>query len=169
MKSKILFVLVLLFVQSFMYAQKASKKCPPLKLDLVTGKLNGLLPSATQAQVKKKLPCFTGDSEDGGDFNCGGGVFYLKDDFFFYTGKNFIEIRSKFKGTISTPLLGMSETNATTALKMEVERTVKDESGTSKYNFYATKYGCIVVCIEQEKVSKIAVYDTVADDVELCL
>ena len=169
MKSKILFVIVLLFVQSYTFAQKVSKKCPPLKLDLVTGKLNGLLPSATQAQVKKKLPCFTGDTKDGENFNCGGGVFYLKNDCFFYTGKDFIEIRSKFKGTISTPLLGKSEADATTALKMEVERTVTDESGTSKYNFYATKYGCIVVCIEEEKVSKIAVYDIAAGDVELCL
>ena len=168
MKCKLL-LLAILFVTTNTFAQKTTKKCPPLKLDLLTGKLNGLLPSATQAQVKKKLPCFTGDSEDGGDFNCGGGVFFLKNDIFFYTGKDFIEIRSKFKGTISTPLLGLTETEATTVLKKEIIRTVDNEGENEKYNFYKTVYGCIVICVKEDKVIKIDLYAKPAADVELCL
>lgn len=83
------------------------KPCKPITANLTSGTVNGLKPTAAMAEVKKKLPCFTGDTEEGGDFNCGGGVFYLNNDIYFYTGRDYVEIRSNFKGKTSPSVLGI--------------------------------------------------------------
>jgi len=111
--------------------------CDSLQFDIVRGTLNGLKPAASQSEVKAALPCFTGDTEDGSAFNYGGGVFFLNHDFFFYTGRDFIEIRSDFKGSDTPQLLGADHA------------TVRAQLGTAKGHgelpgmaFHATDYGC---------------------------
>ncbi len=84
-----------------------SKPCKAIIANLTSGTVNGVKPAATMAEVKKKLPCFTGDTEEGGAFNCGGGVFYLNNDIYFYTGRDYIEIRSNFKGKTTPSVLGV--------------------------------------------------------------
>jgi hypothetical protein len=161
---KVLFVLLACFLGNAIMAQS----CDKLVADLKKGTLNGLKPTATQEQAKEKLPCFTGDSEDGGAFNCGGGVFYLDHDFFFYTGNDYIEFRKNFKGKLSIPLLGLSKAAAVKKAAMgKAVRTEKE--GNTEYVFLKTGYGCLMLQIQNAKVTKVAMYAKPAKDAELCL
>ncbi len=89
--------------------QDVSDPCTNLYFDLKKGTLNGLKPDAPMYLVKSKLPCFTGETEEGSDINYGGGVFYLNHDFYFYTHKDYIEVRRNFKGKLSADILGKSK------------------------------------------------------------
>jgi hypothetical protein len=87
-------------------AAVAANPCPFLRFNLVRGTLNGVPPTATMDEVKRRLPCATGESEETSEMNFGGGVFFLNHDFFFYTGRNYIEVRSRFRGTVTPDVLG---------------------------------------------------------------
>ncbi|HEY0016549.1 MAG TPA: hypothetical protein VGC13_09535 [Longimicrobium sp.] len=87
-------------------AAVAADPCASLRLDLVRGTLNGVAPTATMDEVKRRLPCATGESEETSEMNFGGGVFFLNHDFFFYTGRNYIEVRRRFRGTVTPDVLG---------------------------------------------------------------
>ena len=87
-------------------AAAAPADCSRLHFDLVRGTLNGVPPAASMDEVKRRLPCFTGESAEREELNFGGGVFFLNHDFYFYTGRNYIEARSRFKGTVTPDVLG---------------------------------------------------------------
>lgn len=53
-----------------------AQDCPFITADLKKGTVNMLSPLVSPEQVKLKLPCFTGESEENGPMNCGGGVFF---------------------------------------------------------------------------------------------
>ncbi len=161
---KLLFVLLVCFLGNAIMAQS----CDKLVANLKKGTLNGLKPTATQEQVKEKLPCFTGDSEDGGDFNCGGGVFFLNNDFFCYTGRDYIEMRANFDGKLSIPVLGLTKAAAIKKLGMgKAVRTEKD--GDTQYLFFKTAYGCVRLNIVDGKVYLVAMHSMPPAEVELCL
>lgn len=101
--------LVLFIVQACNSTKKISYKagsCDVLFCDFKKGTLNGLNGQASMDEVKRQLPCFTGETEEGSSYNCGGGVFYLDHTFFFYTGRDYIEIRKGFQGKSSIEVLG---------------------------------------------------------------
>jgi hypothetical protein len=161
---KVLLIPVILFCSVSLAAQN----CDMLLVNLKKGTINGLKPTATQEKVKEKLPCFTGDTEDGSNYNCGGGVFFLNHDFYFYTGNDYIELRSKFNGTVSAAVLGLTEEEAVKNLKMgKAVRVEKNE--TDRYLFFKTGYGCVVLTITGSSVKKIAMYQKPATKVSLCL
>ncbi len=146
-----------------------AQDCDTLVANLTKGTLNGLKPGAAMKAVKEKLPCFTGDSEEGGDFNCGGGVFYLNHDFFYYTGNDYIELRSEFKGKLTIPVLGLTQAAAIKKMKVfgKVVRTQKN--GDQRFLFFKTSYGCICLTLEGGSVTKLGMYSKPAAKVELCL
>jgi len=74
--------------------------CDQLLFDTNKGTINGLGPTAEWDEIKARLPCFTGTTEEGLGYNYGGGIFYTNHDFYFYTFRDFIEVRSNFKGTV---------------------------------------------------------------------
>jgi hypothetical protein len=80
-------------------AAVAADPCASLHFDLVRGTLNGVAPTASMDEVKRRLPCSTGELEETSEMNFGGGVFFLDHDFFFYTGRNYIEVRRHFPVT----------------------------------------------------------------------
>lgn len=140
--------------------------CDKISADLKKGKLNGLSPTASMADVKKNLSCFTGESEEGSGFNCGGGVFFLNHDFFFYTGRDYIEIRKNFKGKMSISLLGQPVEEAT----KNFGDAVRNEShGGVDYYFFKTKYGCLRVNVEYGSITQVGIHAQPPDKVELCL
>lgn len=79
--------------------------CDGFVFDANRGTLNGLPPSATQYDIKQALPCYTGETEEGSPYNSGGGVFFVNHDFYFYTHADLIEVRSRFAGRETVPLL----------------------------------------------------------------
>lgn len=163
MKRMMMILLIMAVTQTIM-----AQDCDNLVADLKKGTLNGVKPTVSQSVIKEKFPCFTGDSEDGGDFNCGGGVFFLDHDFFCYTGKDYIEFRKNFNGKLSVPVLGLSQAAAVKKLAMgKAVRKVTDASDT--YLFFKTSYGCLVLTLMEDRVMKVGMYAKPAKAVELCL
>jgi hypothetical protein len=120
-----------------------AQDCSSLRLDLRTGTLNGVSPTDSPEQVKALLPCFTGETEEGVEYNFGGGVFYLDHDFYFYTHRDYLEVRSGFVGTVSQPLMGASEERVL-ALMGKPKRKMEDWSGREVW-LYKAKYGSLRV------------------------
>ena len=90
---KKLFVLTAALL-SFMdlHAQlKTTPVCPAVVVDILDGKVNELYSSSTIGEIKSQLPCFTSAEETG----CGG-IFYKDKDIYFYTNRDYVEIREKF-------------------------------------------------------------------------
>jgi len=130
-----------------------AKPCTNLTVNLKAGTIKGLKATARMSTIKKKLPCFTGDTEEGSAMNCGGGVFYLNDDFYFYSGRNYIEIRSKFTGAVSPMVLGVTRTGVKDLLGMPDKQLMygriwlyKMPYGTLRLNF-SIEEGCVEIGI----------------------
>lgn len=141
-----------------------TKPCAPFTVNLNTGKLNGIKPTASMATVKKKLPCYTGDSEEGGFANCGGGVFYISDDFYFYTFRDYIEIRSRFIGNIQPYVLGLYKSD----IKAKLLTADKELDG-GRVWLYTKPYGTLRLNFSAEgKCIEIGIHNATIDKVELC-
>jgi hypothetical protein len=140
--------------------------CTKLYVDIEAGTLNGFAPKASMDEVKKQFPCFTGDSEEGGPMNCGGGVFFLEHDFYFYTGRDYLEVRFKFPGQTSRPLLSRGSHEIEADMGAPYKKETHDEK---EYWFYKKKYGSLVVQFRGGKSYQFAMYTDSPDKVELCL
>lgn len=142
----------------------ATLACPELIADLSTGRVNGLKPSSSMSTVKKKLPCFTGESEEGLAANCGGGIFYLNNDIYFYTGRNYIEIRNKFSGRTEPELLGTSRDDV---LYTYGEADVKVDGG--RVLIYKKSYGALRLVFNMEgRCVEIGIHSDSPTKVLLC-
>lgn len=164
MKNNLL-LFTLLFFSANSFAQTKAP-CIGLQANLKKGTLNKLKPTASMADIKAKLPCFTGDTEEGSSFNCGGGVFYLKNDFFFYSGRDYIEFRKKFNGKLSIDLLGKTREEI---VKILGEPARKDTEGSEEAYLFKKKYGSLRVSFgSDEKVRVVAIHAQQPADVKLC-
>ncbi len=145
---------------------QTKKPCKNLFADLEKGTMNKVSPSTSMEKVKKKLPCFTGDSEEGSVFNCGGGIFYLNDDFFFYTGRDYIEIRSGYKGGISDDVLG-KDVSTIKSKYGEPDKQLKGDDGT--IFLYKKKYGTLRLYFSEDgRVKEIGMHAVNPKDIKLC-
>lgn len=102
----LLLPLALAFLAGCSGPPSAAPGCDALVLDLNRGTLNGLTPTASMDEVKAQFPCATGETAEGETYNFGGGVFFLDHDFFFYTGRDFIEARDEFAGMTRPSVIG---------------------------------------------------------------
>ena len=97
---------------SFAFASKAQlvakTACGIFTVDIIDGKLNGLKPNARWDDIKEKLPCSTALEPDGSSAKCGGSIFFKDKDVYFFTDRDYIEIREKFQGKFTTPVMGLS-------------------------------------------------------------
>lgn len=150
--------------------RRENNSCDNLFFDLEKGTLNGLAAFSTQKDIKKALPCFTGDSPDGAEYNCGGGVFYLNHDFYFYSGQNYIEIRNNFQGEVSLDVLSKSAQEVEVLLgPPERRESVRKWDGTARVHyFYPRKYGCLSLVFVDKKVKKVAIHSTSVNETQLC-
>lgn len=141
--------------------------CDALRLDLRTGRLNGLTPTASMAEVKRQLPCATGETAEGGPFNYGGGVFFLNHGMFFYTHRDFIEVRAGFRGVVEPALLGQGREAVEAAFGPAV-REETNSFGTAVHVLHTTPYGCLGVMVAPGTgVSELEAYATPCDAVVL--
>ncbi len=137
-------------------------------LSVKKGTINNLKPTATIAAIKEALPVFSGEGEEGSDMNCGGGVFYLNESFFFYTGANFINVRYGFTGTMDIAVIGKN----TAQLKKQFKKPVRKytDGSTTSYNFYKTIWGTLVVSIDDDLAQEFYMYaEKNANKIKLCL
>lgn len=149
------------FLAMHAFAQlKTSVVCPPLVVDILDGKVNGVETTYTSAQVKSQLPCFT--SEESDSSRCGGAVFYKDRDIYFYTGRDYVEVREKFKGKLTVPLMGAARN---TLFKWLGHPKLKDTT----WEAYQMSYGTLVVYFNKaSKVNKIQFSRRSTEGLTLC-
>ena len=139
-----------LFVSCLQYCQAQltpSAKCDEFSVDILDGRVNGLRPDFTMGQIKTKLPCFTSsDPEATSSSKCGGTVFFADKGVYFYTDRDYIEIKDNYKGKISLPIIGADRKNL---FKWLGNPTLKDES----WDAFETKYGILV--LHYNKLNKV--------------
>lgn len=145
--------------------------CPSLVVDIDAGTINELTPEATMDEIKQTLPCFTGETPEGSDFNCGGGVFYLSKDVFFYINLDAIEIRKKYtgkfvKGGEEVRLLGIGK-EALYELMGEPDED-SETDGDNMVNIYTTSSGSIRVVVANGKVAEVSLHAQEPDMIEVC-
>jgi hypothetical protein len=139
---------------------KTTTLCPPFVVDILEGKVNELYPNSTVGEVKAKLPCFTSVQES--TAACGTAVFYNDKDIYFYIGRNYIEIREKFRGRLSIPLMGANRNGLFKWLGLP---KIKDVS----WDAFQTAYGTLILYYSKAgKVNKIQFSTKTTDSINLC-
>jgi len=156
----ILFLIISLMIFTCKTSYKLGQ-CDQLFLDFKTGKLNGVAASASMDEVKKAFPCFTGETEEGRESNCGGGIFILKHDFYFYTHEDFIEVRKGFTGKMSKPVFNLRKEELVSLLgapdaTLKHENTFFDE--VIYVHQYSKKWGTLSFIEKEEKISEIELH-----------
>ena len=140
----------------------AKPVCGVFEIDILDGKVNGLKPDARQSDIKSKLPCFTSSEEDGSTAKCGGTVFYMDRGIYFYTDRDYIEIKEGFKGKLSIPLMGAARGSM---FKWLGNVKLKDE----KWDAFQLAYGLLVLHYNKAgKVNLIQFTTKSAETLNLC-
>ena len=136
---KAFFLLVFTVSMIILNAQLIPKtKCNDIYVDVLDGKINGVRPDYTMGLIKDKLPCFTNSEPEGSTSKCGGTVFYQDKGIFFYTERDYVEIKSNFKGRLSIPLLGAKRNSL---FKWLGHPQLKDNT----WDAFQTAYGILVL------------------------
>lgn len=158
---KFLLSLIILFSAFGGFAQlKTTPVCPPFTVDVLGGTVNKLNPRSTAGEVEKTLPCFSEKVLPGDSAKCTG-VYYSNQGVYFYTERNYIEVRENFKGTSSIAL----GTPRASLFSMLGNPKLKDPL----WEAYQTEYGTLVLYFNKEnKVNKIQMSTRGTDTIKLC-
>ncbi|MEO7923026.1 MAG: hypothetical protein ABIR30_05060 [Chitinophagaceae bacterium] len=160
---KTLFLLLSLGICFTASAQlKTTTVCNPFVVDILGGKVTGIEPDFTQAQVKQVFPCFTSEEAETSSSKCGGLIAYKDKDIYFYTGRDYIEIGQHFKGKMSLPLMGASRNSL---FKWLGHPKIKDV----KWDAFQTQYGTLVLYYNSaSKINKIQFSTKSTETIQLC-
>lgn len=158
----------LIFISpAFMLATQAQLKtaapvCPTFSIDILEGKINNdLSTKSTLGEVKTTFPCFTELVEEATGTKCMG-VFYKDKDIYFYSDRGYFEIREKFKGKLSLPLMGASRGSL---FKWLGYPKMKDAS----WDAFQTKYGILIAYYNKGgKINKLQLSSRTTDTIKLC-
>lgn len=167
MNFRFLPVLLLLSLGIFANTFGQNGRCGEVYVDVKKGRINKLKPSVTMEKIQDALPCYTGVTQEDEGYNCGGGVFFIKHDFYAYTGRDYWEIRSGFKGTWSHKLLGLKPAD----FEFRYGEPVRQEIIPGyTVQFFKMKYGCIRIQFGDEsgRAEEVGIHHTQASKVELC-
>ena len=138
MKTLISLLFLIVVVNSASAQLKTTPVCPALLVNILDGNVNGIEPDYTPGLIKKTLPCFTTDEPEATTAKCGGLISYKDKGIYFYTGRDYIEIREKFKGKLSLPLMGAARTGL---FKWLGHPAIKDVN----WDAFQMAYGTLVV------------------------
>jgi hypothetical protein len=156
MKKTIFLIGTLIMTISLRAQLKTTAICPAFTVDILDGKVNDLSPNATAGEIKTKFPCFTSESA-----SCGG-IFYRDKDIYFYPARNYVEIREKFKGRLSVPLMGASRNGLFKWLGLPKIKDVK-------WDAYQTQYGILILYFSSaNRVNKIQFSTKSSETIQLC-
>ena len=160
---KLLLVASSLFAANCIWAQlKTTPVCPEFTVDVLYGKVNSLMASATNGQIKNTLPCFSSSEDETSTAKCGGGVFYKEKDIYFYTSRDYIEMGPAFKGKLTVPLMGAART---ALFKWLGHPKVKD----TNWDAFQMQYGILILYFNKAgKVNKIQMSTMSTDNIKLC-
>ena len=160
---KIFFLFTGILITGIVFAQlKTTAVCPVFLVNILDGRINELDPNSTIGEIKSKLPCFSGTEEETTSSKCGGGVFYKDRDIDFYTGRDYVEIREKFKGKISIPLMGASRNSL---FKWLGHPKIKDVN----WDAFQMSYGTLVLYYNKAgKINKLQFSTKSTETLRLC-
>lgn len=141
---------------------KTTPVCNTFVVDILDGKINGVLPDFTINQIKEKLPCFTDSEPEDATSPCGGGVFYKDKGLYFYTGRGYVEIKENFKGALSIPLMG---TNRNDLFKWLGNPKIRDIN----WDAFQTQYGTLILYYKKtNKVNRILFSKKSTETLSIC-
>jgi hypothetical protein len=160
---KIFFLFTGIIIAGTVFAQlKTTTVCPVFIVNILDGRVNELDPNSTIGEIKSKLPCFSGTEEEITSSKCGGGVFYKDRDIDFYTGRDYVEIREKFKGKLSIPLMGASRNSL---FKWLGHPKIKDVN----WDAFQMSYGTLVLYYNKAgKINKLQFSTKSTETLRLC-
>ncbi len=162
MKKIFLPALVLLIATCAQAQLKTTTICPAFYIDILDGKVNELYPNSTNGEIKGKFPCFTSTEEESSPSKCGGNVLYKDKDIYFYTGRDYVEIREKFKGKLSIPLMGAARNGLFKWLGLP---KIKDAG----WDAFQTAYGTLILYFNKAgRVNKIQFSTKSTESLNLC-
>ena len=161
MKSAIL-ALAIIFSGQLLHAQLTSTPyCPPFNIDILDGTVSGLHPQSPHGDIKNRLPCFTDAVDELSSGGCGG-VFFKDKGVYFYTYRDYIDIKANFIGTMSIPLMGMDRKSLFKWL---------GNPGITDINWetFQMRYGCLVLFFDTYgKVNRVIISSKGAEILRLC-
>ena len=128
-------------------------KCKPLMVDVRAGTVNGLGPATPLAKIKKRLPCFTGETDEGAFYNYGGGVFYGGHNLYFYTYLRFIEIREPFNGSMEPQVFGRPKAALANDFKFDA-KSGRPMWAAPADEFVTTPSGCVQFMFEGDRMTQ---------------
>lgn len=140
---------------------KPTPVCPTFIVDILDGKVNELYPNSTMGEIKGKLPCFSETEAETTSSRCGGTIFYKDRDIYFYTGRDYVEIREKFKGKLTIPLMGASRNSL---FKWLGHPKIKDIT----WDAFQMAYGTLVLYYKAGKVNKLQFSTKPSEALSLC-
>ena len=137
---KQIFLLVLLAITAITAKAQlvAKKKCEVFTVDILDGKVNGLKANARFVEIQEKFPCFTAMEPEGSLAKCGASIFYKDKDLYFYTDRDYIEVKEKFQGKFTTPIMGLARNSL---FKTLGNPKIKDDN----WDAYQMAYGTLVL------------------------
>ncbi len=134
--------LLLLVLAMLVFTTKAQlvvkSKCDAFVVDILDGKVNGLKADARFVEIKEKFPCFSSLEPEGSQAKCGGSIFYKDRDLYFFTDRDYIEIKDKFQGKFTTPIMGAARNSL---FKLLGNPKLKDDN----WDAYQMSYGTLVL------------------------
>ena len=156
-----LFAVLVINAQLACAQLKTTVVCPAFTVNLLEGTVNKELDcNSTSGEIKKLFPCFTAP-EAAAVTSCSA-VSYKDRDIYFFTERNYIEIREKFKGQLVPALLGVSRGSLFSRLGAP---KIKDVN----WDAYQTKYGIMVLYYNKAgKVDKLQISTKNTETLKLC-
>ncbi len=140
---------------------KTTPVCPPFSVDIMAGHVNKLYPKSSLGEIKKSLPCFTEVVEAADGANCMG-VFFKDKGLYFYTDRNYIEIKENFKGKMTPQLLGAARSSLFAFFGYP---KIKDIS----WDAFQMEYGILILYYDKAgKINKIQISSKSVDSIKLC-
>ena len=162
MKRLLIFVLTVFLINSAEAQLKTKVTCPAFEVDLLNGKVNGAKPDWVYALLKEKFPCHTKAEEETSTSKCGGGLFYSDKGISFFTGRDYVELSSTFKGKLTPALFNMNRNALFNTLG---NPKLKDDT----WDAYQTSYGTLILYFNKaNKVTKIQFSTKSTDAIQLC-
>ena len=157
-----LLVLTGIFASGVSMAQlKTTPVCPPIQVEIISGNVNKLSPKSTLGEVKIALPCFSEVIEEPTGTNCKA-VIYKDRGIYFYTDRNYIEIRENFDGKMNPKLMGADRKSLFSTLGYP---KIKDIS----WDAFQMEFGILILYYDKAgKINKIQISSKSVDNIKLC-
>jgi len=159
----VFFLFILVTVVMSTKAQLVAKsRCDAFVVDIIDGKVNGLKPNARFVEIKDKFPCFTAIEPEGSTAKCGASIFYADKGIFFYTDRDYIEIKEKFVAKFTTPVMGAARNSL---FKILGNPKMKDDN----WDAYEMSYGILVLHFSKAgKVNLVQMANRGTEQLSLC-